>query len=135
MNKAEDILSMVNDERITDDAWSDVFKHTAIDLLDSCQDIAERNHLFTSLNALDGVFRLRLLEVLLTESDLNRFEYYLTLLDPDNIDLSEIIFDNLRSWELPREQSLKLLQTFDSFKGKSPILDYIMMDFKLKNRL
>lgn len=132
MNNAEEIISLVTDSRIDDDAWSDVFIVSAFDLFEAVSDENEIRKLFDTAKKIDSVHRSRLLQVLLSREMPDYFDDFLSLLDINDTELVEVIFDNLRSWSLSRIQGEKLLKTYNDYKGKSPLLDYVMKDFEFR---
>lgn len=128
-NPIDNILLLTNDLIIGDDGWSDVFHQQAINLAKEVFEKGEENHLYKHLDASSETARLRLLSVLLAFQDTARFNQYLSIASDSDAETAELIFDNLRSWQLNDEQANMLIVTYLPFKGQSKLLDYIMHDF------
>ena len=126
MNELDRLLSLIQDPRIDDDAWSDVYIEKALELSKQLRDSGQLNKCLEKATSLDEKAAIRLFEVITEYPAPEMFSQFFEILTEAHGELAEVLIDGLRSWPLDYDQRKQLLLTAERFRGKSKVFDVII---------
>jgi hypothetical protein len=122
--KLEEFLTLVSDLSITDDAWSDVFMSVGHDMMSEVNKNYDTKMIKKAyLNLKDTKSRFKFMQVWSQAEDFSNFEFFLDQISHHDVETSEIIFDNLRNWNLDERRKIELLNSIKKVVQRSTLLD------------
>ena len=125
MNKRlKNLINLVTDKEISDDLWGDVMSQNASEIV---FDLLREENLDTLKIEIEKLnsekSRFRLIQAILESGSPLDFNYFVNLIKDSEKEIAEIVFDNLRLWDLDKNQKSILLERIKSVKSKTKLLD------------
>ena len=125
MNKRlKNLINLVTDKEISDDLWGDVMSQNASEIV---FDLLREENLDTLKIEIEKLnsekSRFRLIQAILESGSPLDFNYFVNLIKDSEKEIAEIVFDNLRLWDLDKNQKSILLERIKSVKNKTKLLD------------
>jgi hypothetical protein len=122
--QTEKFAVLISDASITDDTWSDVFLSVAYEIL---RDILKSNDTKivkeNYLRLKNKRSKFRFMQVWSQFEDFKNFGFFISQISNCDVEISEVVFDNLRSWNLNKKAKLELLDAIKQIDQKSKLLD------------
>ena len=123
-DKPKVFVDLITDSSITNDAWSDVFVLVGCEkmsrIVEECNKETIRKAYLGLKNAES---RFKFMQVWSQFEDFKSFSFFVDQISKDDIETSEIIFDNLRNWDSDNKSKLELLEAIKKVDQKSKLLE------------
>ena len=127
----KDFLALISDFSITDNAWSDVFMSLGYEMMIQIKkdyNIEMIKEAYLKLESIES--RFKFMQVWSQDEDFSNFEFFLNQISDNDVETSEIIFDNLRSWNLDEKSKFELFNAIKKINRRSILLDMIIERMK-----
>jgi hypothetical protein len=112
-NDLKNLIVLVDDEEISDDAWGDVFSVNAASIAEKLISSGEFDGLKKIIAESEGRKRLRLVQAVLDSEYEKDFDFFLGLAQKADPELSEVILGNLQNWNISTRQKSALIETWN----------------------
>jgi hypothetical protein len=129
--KLKDFLALVSDFSITDNAWSDVFMSLGYEMMTQIKkdyNIEMIKEVYLKLESVES--RFKFMQVWSQDEDFSNFEFFLNQISDNDVETSETIFDNLRSWNLDEKRKFELISAIKKIDRRSKLIDIIIERIK-----
>jgi len=125
------LKKILTDPNIGVDAWSDSFIEDAVKIFKELINKGKGNKCFELLKELNTESQVRFLEAITEVEEHSMLPKYFKILEnTEDINLAEPILDGLRGWDLNEDDKEQLKIYGNKFKGKSKLLDVILIKEK-----
>jgi hypothetical protein len=129
--KLKDFLALISDFSITDNAWSDVFMLLGYEMMIQIKKDYNTEMIKEAYLKLESIeSRFKFMQVWSQDEDFSNFEFFLNQISDNDVETSEIIFDNLRSWNLDETSKFELFNAIKKINRRSILLDMIIERMK-----